>query len=219
MSWAKLDDRWPTHRKSVLAGPLARDLYVCGLCYCNGHLTDGFIPEQSVPSLAPGQAKPRLAAQRLVEVGLWERVDGGYRVHDYHDWNPSSQEVREKRDAKRERQYRWRSRRDERPSTPPSRSTSNDASRDAAPTPTPTPTPLPPLSTDASRARTNGRPGLPPELFNADCPDRRWLTPKPSCVNAAFAAAHPDLRGTYPVRDHLGTPKQCPHHAALRAIG
>ena len=38
----------------------------------------------------------------LVEAGLWEEVPGGYRVHDYLDYQPSKDEVITEREKKRE---------------------------------------------------------------------------------------------------------------------
>lgn len=38
----------------------------------------------------------RLVA-KLVAVGLWDRVDGGYQIHDYHDYNYTAAEVKARR--------------------------------------------------------------------------------------------------------------------------
>jgi hypothetical protein len=38
----------------------------------------------------------------LVNVGLFERVTGGYRVHDYHDFNDTREEALTKRETSRE---------------------------------------------------------------------------------------------------------------------
>lgn len=91
----RLDDQFTEHPKVVEAGPLAAWLYVCGLTYCARQLTDGFIPAAQLPRLTSGPVG-KLAA-RLVAVGLWEPADGGYRVHDYLDYQPSRDEVEEAR--------------------------------------------------------------------------------------------------------------------------
>jgi hypothetical protein len=39
----------------------------------------------------------------LVETGLWDRTHGGYRVHDFHEYNPSKAQVEEKRKKDRDR--------------------------------------------------------------------------------------------------------------------
>ena len=97
MSWVKLDDQFSDHPKILSAGPLAGWLYVCGLTYAGRYLTDGFIPQAQVRKLADVEDSAALA-DRLVTCGLWERVDGGYMIHDYLQYNPSGAEVRAQRD-------------------------------------------------------------------------------------------------------------------------
>lgn len=99
MTWVRLDDNFPDHRKVNEAGPLAMWLWVCGLCYCGRLLSDGFIPRSQVRKLADVDDAFGLA-NRLVDVGLWEKCDDGYRVHDYLDYNPSRQEVEAERAKK-----------------------------------------------------------------------------------------------------------------------
>lgn len=90
MSWVKLDDGFPDHRKQLAAGAAACWLWACGLAYCNRQKTrDGFIPNAKVTLLYPLRDTSKLST-RLVEVGLWDRVEGGFKVHDYHDYQPSS---------------------------------------------------------------------------------------------------------------------------------
>jgi len=108
MAWAKIDDRFPRHPKALQAGPLGRDLFVCGLCYCGEHLTDGFIPASAISTLAPGLQAPQRIARLLVGLRLWELTNGGYRVHDYAEYQPSSTQVKAERKAVRERVRKWR---------------------------------------------------------------------------------------------------------------
>ncbi|MBI4636119.1 MAG: hypothetical protein HY727_07185 [Candidatus Rokubacteria bacterium] len=117
MPWAKIDDDAPHHPKFVKAGSIAAfGFWVAGNCYCNKRLTDGFIEASALrllsPTVRPQQA-PRLA-QRLVSAGLWEAVEGGFRVHDFHQYNPTSEQVKAERNAAKERKDRWRERRSER---------------------------------------------------------------------------------------------------------
>lgn len=92
MAWVKIDDQFTDHPKVVAVGPVAGWLYLCGLTYCSRFLTDGHIPAAQVRRLADVKNPDRLAAA-LVEAGLWESCDGGYRVHDYLDYNPSRERV------------------------------------------------------------------------------------------------------------------------------
>lgn len=99
MPWSKLDDNIFEHPKMLRAGEDAANLYVRGLVYCNRFLTDGRIEAEVLPAITRKREAPRLAAD-LVRVGLWEtHPDGGWLVHDFHEHNPTAEEVAEKRAA------------------------------------------------------------------------------------------------------------------------
>lgn len=90
MSWLKVDDQFPDHPKALALGRdrlAAIGLWTIGSCYAARFLTDGFIPASALPSGS------RRLAGRLVEVGLWDEAPGGYRIHDYHDYQPSREAV------------------------------------------------------------------------------------------------------------------------------
>lgn len=111
MSWIKLDDGFFRHPKVVEVGRDGRLLFIAGLCYCGGMLTDGFIPNGALRGLAADAeiTKVQQATERLVAVGLWESCDGGFWVHDYLDYNTASEKVQGERAAARERMKRKRS--------------------------------------------------------------------------------------------------------------
>ena len=72
-----------------------------GLAYASNKLTDGFLAVSAVKRFKVGP-KPLQVAEVMVGVGLWHAVEGGYRIHDYHEFNLSAEEaitVREKRAA------------------------------------------------------------------------------------------------------------------------
>jgi hypothetical protein len=106
MTWAKVDDQFPFHRKSIAVGPLGRDLYVAGLCYAKRERTDGFIPGYVVKHLAPGNASPAIVP-KLVAAGYWHPVDGGFQIHDYLAHNDSAEVIEQRDQEKRARQRRW----------------------------------------------------------------------------------------------------------------
>jgi hypothetical protein len=107
--WVRLADDVADHPKLLQAGPLAAWLWVCGLAYCNRHLTDGLIPAAQIRRLADVD-DPALLAIRLVDAGLWEAVAGGYQVHDYGEYQPSAEDVKRERRAAAERARTYRAR-------------------------------------------------------------------------------------------------------------
>lgn len=114
-------DDFPHHPKILKAGPLAGWLWACGLAYANCYATDGFIPAEMVLRLIGFEddlatrlgplGDPRALALRLVEAGLWEAAEGGFRIHDFAEYQPSSSEVKRERDAAARRQAEYRRRR------------------------------------------------------------------------------------------------------------
>ncbi len=107
MPWVRLDDEFPEHPKVASAGPRAAWLFVCGLCYCNRNLTDGFIPTNIVKSFG-GNAR---TIAKLLAVKLWEaKGDDGYQVHDYEKYQPLREQVLAERAGTRIRVARYRDR-------------------------------------------------------------------------------------------------------------
>jgi hypothetical protein len=119
MPWVRIDEEFPRHPKVVKAGPLGMAMHVAALCYCNQYLTDGFIPRAVVSGLidlsgigmrqwmgevAGGgeDATWELVVQDLEDAGLWEREQGGWRIHDYHDYQPSREHVLKVREVRKE---------------------------------------------------------------------------------------------------------------------
>jgi hypothetical protein len=90
VAWVRLDDAMPHHPKVMAAGPQGFALDVAGICYSNKHATDGFIPDYALPAVCPSLSSSRKWAGRLVEVGRWVRVDGGWQIHDIGDFQPSA---------------------------------------------------------------------------------------------------------------------------------
>jgi hypothetical protein len=136
MSWLRIDDNAPQHRKLLKVIPAARWLWVCGLAYCQRLKTDGHIPFEALDLFAV--PKPRPLADALVAAGLWHHDPLGYRVHDFLAWNDSAGERDDKTVDKTERQRRWREKK--RLQRQGVDASTGDAV-DTAPTPSPTPTP------------------------------------------------------------------------------
>lgn len=108
----EIDDGVYYHRKVVGAGRDARDLWLAAIFYCARNLTDGYVPAGVLHSIDPGVSMSRRKAislaEKLVDVGLFERAEGGYLVHDYLDHQPSKAEIEERREQAAERQRRRR---------------------------------------------------------------------------------------------------------------
>lgn len=87
-----------------------------GLVYCSRQLTDGFIPEHAIHTFGvKARNKLRVAAELCREqvpgqAPLWSKVEGGYAVHDYLDWNDSADTILKKREGDRARSKRYRTR-------------------------------------------------------------------------------------------------------------
>lgn len=105
-TWIKIYNSMPSHPKVLAAGERAAWLFVCGLCYANEHLTDGFLPRHSLAILAPSVShsttRSRLAA-RLVATGLWQEVAHGWLINDYVEFQRTADEIRDRRRKDRER--------------------------------------------------------------------------------------------------------------------
>lgn len=93
MTWIKVDDHFADHPKVMALGSdrlQGLGLWQVAASYCARYLTDGFVPAAHVHGNAP-----KKLVNRLVAVGLFDVVDGGYQLHDWLRYNPSRQEVEE----------------------------------------------------------------------------------------------------------------------------
>jgi len=108
MAWAKLDDGYATHPKVIQAGVRGLALDVAGMAYAARHLTDGFIADGVLAGLYPPIKQARRVAERLVEVGRWQRDDErqGWWIHDYLSHNFSAEATAKKKAVDRERATR-----------------------------------------------------------------------------------------------------------------
>jgi hypothetical protein len=74
-----------------------RDLYVQMSLYCKRNLTDGIVPDEEIGILVyPDTPKAgQRDAARLIEVGLIERAEDGYRIPAFLKRNKSRAQVEE----------------------------------------------------------------------------------------------------------------------------
>jgi len=88
MAWVRLEDKFHLNPKVVAAGNAGAGLYVRLLSYCADQLTDGFIPD-SVSKIFGKKSE----ISTLISHKLCVRVDGGLRIPDYLEFNPSREDV------------------------------------------------------------------------------------------------------------------------------
>ena len=103
-SYAPLSAHYYKDDAIAEAGEKAELLFVRGLAFCADILKDGFISDvQLVRFVGVGMRDAKARADRLVDVGLWERADGGYIVRSWEKWNQSLAEIKAKQKADAER--------------------------------------------------------------------------------------------------------------------
>ena len=107
--WVRIDDRFTTHPKILVLSLKARWVYLECLCYSAGHLTDGKVPGQLL-------AGHRRELAELLHQDLLSKDGDSWQIHDWLDWNPSRQQVLQRREAERERMQKWREQRRDKPS-------------------------------------------------------------------------------------------------------
>ncbi len=110
-SYAPLSANYYDDDAVIAAGERAEVLFTRGLAFCARNLNDGVITDLQLARIGVGLSAVKSRAQRLVDVGLWERLDGdlldtegtGYRVRRWNKWNLTRSEIeaKQRRDADR----------------------------------------------------------------------------------------------------------------------
>ncbi len=100
-SYAPLSANYYDDDAVIAAGERAEVLFTRGLAFCARNLNDGFISDLQLTTFRLSGVKAR--AERLADVGLWERVSGGYRVIAWSKWNLTKEEIqaKQKKDSER----------------------------------------------------------------------------------------------------------------------
>lgn len=93
MTWGKVSDRLHSHSK-VRRAREAMALWVLALSWSCDELTGGVVPEDMPELLIQGGSA---MAERLVSVGLWERIESGFRFHDWDEYQPSAEDEKQRR--------------------------------------------------------------------------------------------------------------------------
>lgn len=112
MTWTKLDDGLHSHPKIRKAWrePRAVGLHLLAINYATCHELDGKISPEFVEDYLPDAGERERVVAQLEACGLWDRNGVGWEIHDFLQYQPSKQSLREKReaDAKRKREERKR---------------------------------------------------------------------------------------------------------------
>ena len=107
LKWVRLDTTFPTNQKTLDLAAAGRwraiTVYLCSLAHAGAQGTDGWIPTSALRVI---HARP-IDAQHLTDAGLWAKEEGGYLIHDWADYQPTSQDINARtiraRDAARAR--------------------------------------------------------------------------------------------------------------------
>lgn len=112
MAFARIETSILNHPKflplcSGEHGLAALGLWTLGLAYSMDQLSDGRVPRSFLLTRVR-QNTLNSSAERLVSVGLWHDEGDHYLIHDYAQWNPSSEQIKSDRLAARERMRKHR---------------------------------------------------------------------------------------------------------------
>jgi hypothetical protein len=104
VSWGRVDDGMLEHEKWLRVEELGGwaecvAVWTACLLYANRQSTDGAVPITWLRRGTPLGPRALKAADVLVEAGLFERAEGGYRIHDFLEYNESKSRRLERRDA------------------------------------------------------------------------------------------------------------------------
>lgn len=100
MTWTKLCDSFYDDPRLMRAGEDAADLHVRAMVYCNRYGTDGRVPRWCLSAISRKPTRTVNAlVKALVEAGVWTEQGEGWALEGFLDTQPSSAEVRAKRDA------------------------------------------------------------------------------------------------------------------------
>lgn len=105
MPWFRVDDNLGFHHKVLAAGNGAMGLWVRAGSIAASQLTDGFISTRMAATLGTSAQ-----ARKLVDVGLWDEVEGGFAFHEWAERQPTRAEVEAERVAARDRMKAVRAR-------------------------------------------------------------------------------------------------------------
>ena len=108
MAWFRVDDHLYSHPKWLALPKGARALWTAAGSWSAGQLLDGYVPSAALAVLDG----TRREAAALVAVGMRVEEPGGWRFHDWQDFQPTKSAVVQRRTRDAERLRKWREQRD-----------------------------------------------------------------------------------------------------------
>lgn len=108
--WLRVDDKFPDHPKARGLDAVAIAVWLAAACWSAEYEQDGRVTPEAARQLAarfdPQESlltgEPPVVA-RLVSVGLWDRSEHGYIIHDFLEYNPSKADLEKRRKKERSR--------------------------------------------------------------------------------------------------------------------
>lgn len=97
MPWVKFDDGFDDSEDIDSMSCEAIALNLCGTTWSSRNLTDGFIPDARVRKLPGGHSESAIAELCFGPKPWWIKTDGGYQIRSFLKYNPSGEEVKERR--------------------------------------------------------------------------------------------------------------------------
>lgn len=108
--YAAIDVELADHEKAVAAGS-AMYLWTWAMLWLRKQKADGFVPRTNAIRCPWEDAKVNeKAAKRLIDVGLWESAEGGFRVRNYAKKNDSRETIEARIASNRAKQQAFRNR-------------------------------------------------------------------------------------------------------------
>lgn len=114
MPFGRLHEEAAGDAKLLALTDAAWRMWGMGLVYCQRNLTDGFIPDYAIETFGVRAPNKTTVADELCRpqvhgrAPLWEKVEGGYQVHDYLQWNDSRAKILAGRQEAKSRMRRSR---------------------------------------------------------------------------------------------------------------
>lgn len=97
MSWLRVEDKAAFHAKVVRAGNEAYGAFIRAGAVCSGSDRSGFISFEVAHLIAS-----KKVWKKLLEVGLLDPTDrAGYQIHDFNEYNPTTEQMNEYIEKKR----------------------------------------------------------------------------------------------------------------------